>query len=209
MLNDIVEGAVDMSVSDEQTPENWGFKELNDLLLPIIPLKPIELTEEIKKMNKDEFKHMLKELATKFYESKEAEFPDAEQVREIERVVLLKVIDNKWMSHIDDMDQLRQGIGLQAYGQRDPLVEYKMSGYEMFEAMTAGIQEDTVRLLMHVKIEEKAEREEVAQVTGTNKDDSLGKKPVQRAADKVYPNDPCPCGSGKKYKQCCGRKLMK
>ena len=131
MLNDVVEGAVDMSISDEQTPENWGFKELNDLLLPIIPLKPIELTEEIKKMNKDEFKHMLKELATKFYESKEAEFPDAEQVREIERVVLLKVIDNKWMSHIDDMDQLREGIGLQAYGNRDPLVEYKMSAYEI------------------------------------------------------------------------------
>ena len=148
---------------------------------------------------------MLKEEAVKLYEEKEAEFPEAEQIREIERVVLLKVIDNKWMSHIDDMDQLRQGIGLQAYGQRDPLVEYKMNGYEMFEAMTASIQEDTVRLLMHVKIEEKAEREEVAQVTGTNKDDSLGKKPVQRAAQKVYPNDPCPCGSGKKYKQCCGR----
>ena len=145
MLNDIVEGAVDMSISDEQTPENWGFKELNDLLLPIIPLKPIELTDEISKMSKDEFKHMLKELATKFYESKEAEFPDAEQVREIERVVLLKVIDNKWMSHIDDMDQLREGIGLQAYGNRDPLVEYKMNAYEMFDDMTAAIREDTIR----------------------------------------------------------------
>ena len=154
MLNDIVEGAVDMSVSDEQTPENWGFKELNDLLLPIIPLKPIELTDEISKMSKDEFKHMLKELATKFYESKEAEFPDAEQVREIERVVLLKVIDNKWMSHIDDMDQLREGIGLQAYGQRDPLVEYKMSGYQMFDEMTAAIREDTVRILMHIRVEQ-------------------------------------------------------
>ena len=159
MLNDVVEGAVDMSISDEQTPENWGFKELNDLLLPIIPLKPIELTEEIKKMNKDEFKHMLKELATKFYESKEAEFPDAEQVREIERVVLLKVIDNKWMSHIDDMDQLREGIGLQAYGNRDPLVEYKMSAYEMFDDMTAAIREDTLRILCHIRVEEKVERE--------------------------------------------------
>ena len=208
MLNDVVEGAVDMSISDEQTPENWGFKELNDLLLPIIPLKPIELTEEIKKMNKDEFKHMLKELATKFYESKEAEFPDAEQVREIERVVLLKVIDNKWMSHIDDMDQLREGIGLQAYGNRDPLVEYKMSAYEMFDDMTAAIREDTIRILCHIRVEEKVEREPAAKVTGTNRDDSAARAPQRRQTQKIYPNDPCPCGSGKKYKQCCGRKPL-
>jgi len=208
MLNDIVEGAVDMSVSDEQNPENWGFKELNDLLLPIIPLKPIELTDEISKMSKDEFKHMLKELATKFYESKEAEFPDAEQVREIERVVLLKVIDNKWMSHIDDMDQLREGIGLQAYGNRDPLVEYKMNAYEMFDDMTAAIREDTIRILCHIRVEEKVEREPAAKVTGTNRDDSAARTPQKRQTQKIYPNDPCPCGSGKKYKQCCGRKPL-
>ena len=208
MLNDIVEGAVDMSISDEQTPENWGFKELNDLLLPIIPLKPIELTDEISKMSKDEFKHMLKELATKFYESKEAEFPDAEQVREIERVVLLKVIDNKWMSHIDDMDQLREGIGLQAYGNRDPLVEYKMNAYEMFDDMTAAIREDTIRILCHIRVEEKVEREPAAKVTGTNRDDSAARTPQRRQTQKIYPNDPCPCGSGKKYKQCCGRKPL-
>ena len=208
MLNDIVEGAVDMSVSDEQNPENWGFKELNDLLLPIIPLKPIELTDEISKMSKDEFKHMLKELATKFYESKEAEFPDAEQVREIERVVLLKVIDNKWMSHIDDMDQLREGIGLQAYGNRDPLVEYKMNAYEMFDDMTAAIREDTIRILCHIRVEEKVEREPAAKVTGTNRDDSAARAPQRRQTQKIYPNDPCPCGSGKKYKQCCGRKPL-
>ena len=208
MLNDIVEGAVDMSISDEQTPENWGFKELNDLLLPIIPLKPIELTDEISKMSKDEFKHMLKELATKFYESKEAEFPDAEQVREIERVVLLKVIDNKWMSHIDDMDQLRQGIGLQAYGQRDPVVEYKMNAYEMFEAMTAAITEETVRILFHIRVEQKVEREPAAKVTGTNRDTSAPQAPKVRQVQKIYPNDPCPCGSGKKFKQCHGRDLM-
>ena len=208
MLNDIVEGAVDMSVSDEQTPENWGFKELNDLLLPIIPLKPIELTDEISKMNKEEFKHMLKEMATKFYESKEAEFPDAEQVREIERVVLLKVIDNKWMSHIDDMDQLREGIGLQAYGNRDPLVEYKMNAYEMFDDMTAAIREDTIRILCHIRVEEKVEREPAAKVTGTNRDDSAARAPQRRQTQKIYPNDPCPCGSGKKYKQCCGRKPL-
>ena len=208
MLNDIVEGAVDMSVSDEQTPENWGFKELNDLLLPIIPLKPIELTDEISKMSKDEFKHMLKELATKFYESKEAEFPDAEQVREIERVVLLKVIDNKCMSHIDDMDQLREGIGLQAYGNRDPLVEYKMNAYEMLDDMTAAIREDTIRILCHIRVEEKVEREPAAKVTGTNRDDSAARAPQRRQTQKIYPNDPCPCGSGKKYKQCCGRKPL-
>ena len=208
MLNDVVEGAVDMSISDEQTPENWGFKELNDLLLPIIPLKPIELTDEISRMSKDEFKHMLKELATKFYESKEAEFPDAEQVREIERVVLLKVIDNKWMSHIDDMDQLREGIGLQAYGNRDPLVEYKMNAYEMFDDMTAAIREDTIRILCHIRVEEKVEREPAAKVTGTNRDDSAARAPQRRQTQKIYPNDPCPCGSGKKYKQCCGRKPL-
>ena len=208
MISDVVENTVDTFIGDDQDPQEWDLSGLNEILLPIIPFEMITV-ERIGCKNKAELKHALKQEGTKLYEAKEAEFPNPEMIRELERVFLLKVIDRKWMNHIDDMEQLRQGIGLQAYGQRDPLVEYKMSGYEMFEAMTAGIQEDTVRLLMHVKIEEKAEREEVAQVTGTNKDDSLGKKPVQRAADKVYPNDPCPCGSGKKYKQCCGRKLMK
>ncbi len=204
MIADVVENAVDTFIGDDQEPEEWDMAGLNETLLPIIPFEPIS-AERLDCKNKAGLKHALKQEATRLYEAKEAEFPNPEMIRELERVFLLKVIDRKWMNHIDDMEQLRQGIGLQAYGQRDPLVEYKMSGYEMFEAMTAGIQEDTVRLLMHVKIEEKAEREEVAQVTGTNKDDSLGKKPVQRAAQKVYPNDPCPCGSGKKYKQCCGR----
>ena len=204
MIADVVENAVDTFIGDDQEPEEWDMSGLNETLLPIIPFEPIS-AERLECKNKAGLKHALKQEATRLYEAKEAEFPNPEMIRELERVFLLKVIDRKWMNHIDDMEQLRQGIGLQAYGQRDPLVEYKMSGYEMFEAMTAGIQEDTVRLLMHVKIEEKAEREEVAQVTGTNKDDSLGKKPVQRAAQKVYPNDPCPCGSGKKYKQCCGR----
>ena len=208
MISDVVENTVDTFIGDDQDPQEWDLSGLNETLLPIIPFEMITV-ERIGCKNKAELKHALKQEGTKLYEAKEAEFPNPEMIRELERVFLLKVIDRKWMNHIDDMEQLRQGIGLQAYGQRDPLVEYKMSGYEMFEAMTAGIQEDTVRLLMHVKIEEKAEREEVAQVTGTNKDDSLGKKPVQRVADKVYPNDPCPCGSGKKYKQCCGRKLMK
>ncbi|GLB30798.1 protein translocase subunit SecA [Lacrimispora amygdalina] len=205
MVTDIVENAVDLSISEDQSPEEWDLNELNTLLLPVIPLQPVTLPED-GKVRKNELKHMLKEEAIKLYETKEAEFPEGEQIREIERVILLKVIDNKWMSHIDDMDQLRQGIGLQAYGQRDPLVEYKMSGYQMFDEMTAAIREDTVRILFHIRVEQKVEREPAAKVTGTNKDDSSVKAPVKKADNKVYPNDPCPCGSGKKYKQCCGRK---
>ena len=208
MVTDIVENAVEMSISDDQTPENWDLKELNSLLLPIVPLKPITLTDEMKKMKKKELMHNLKEQAIKLYEAKEAEFPESEQMREIERVILLKVIDNKWMAHIDDMDQLREGIGLQAYGQRDPVVEYKMSAYEMFEGMTAAIREDTVRILFHIRVEQKVEREPAAKVTGTNKDDTSVKAPKKRDVQKIYPNDPCPCGSGKKYKQCCGRKPL-
>lgn len=206
MITDIVENAVDISISEDQGPEAWDLTELNSLLLSIIPLKPITLTGDQQNMKKNELKHMLKEEAIKLYETKEAEFPDAEQVREIERIILLKVIDNKWMSHIDDMDQLREGIGLQAYGQRDPLVEYKMNGYEMFDGMTAAIREDTVRILFHIRVEQKVEREPAVQVTSTNRDDSALRGPVKRNENKVYPNDPCPCGSGKKYKQCCGRK---
>ncbi len=207
MVTDIVEHAVDMAVPDDASADSWDIKELNDLLLPIIPLEPVKLTDEQKSsMKKNELKHMLKEAAIKLYEAKEAQFPDSEQIREVERVILLKVIDNKWMSHIDDMEQLRQGIGLQAYGQRDPLVEYKMSAYEMFDGMTAAVKEDTVRILFHIRVEQKVEREPAAKVTGTNKDDSAVKAPVRKIEHKVYPNDPCPCGSGKKYKQCCGRK---
>ncbi len=205
MITDIVESSVDTAINDDLEPEEWDLKELNTLLLPIVPLHPVVL-DRVSKKTKNGLKHQLKEEAVRLYESKEAEFPEAENIREIERVILLRVIDRKWMDHIDDMDQLRQGVGLQAYGQRDPLVEYKMNGYEMFDAMTANIKQDTVRMLLHVKVEQKVEREEVAKVTGTNKDDSLQKGPKMRAETKVYPNDPCPCGSGKKYKQCCGRK---
>ncbi len=205
MISDTVENTVDTFIGDDQEPEEWDLTGLNETLLPVIPLETVTV-ERLGCRTKAEMKHALKQEATRLYEAKEAEFPNAELIRELERVFLLKTIDRKWMNHIDDMDQLRQGIGLQAYGQRDPLVEYKMSGYEMFEAMTNSIQEDTVRILLHIRVEEKAEREEVAKVTGTNKDASLAKKPVQRTAQKVYPNDPCPCGSGKKYKQCCGRK---
>ena len=205
MISDIVENTIDTFIGDDQEPEEWDLTGLNESLLPVIPIEPVTV-ERLGCRNKAEMKHGLKQEATRLYEAKEAEFPNPELIRELERVFLLKTIDRKWMNHIDDMDQLRQGIGLQAYGHRDPLVEYKMSGYEMFEAMTNSIQEDTVRILMHIRVEEKAEREEVAKVTGTNKDDSLAKKPIQRAAQKVYPNDKCPCGSGLKYKQCCGRK---
>ena len=204
MITDITENAVDISIGDEGDADEWDYNELNTLLLPTVPIEPVT-RERVLKPKKNGLKQQLKEEAVKLYESKEAEFPDAEAIREIERVILLKVIDRKWMDHIDDMEQLRQGIGLQAYGQRDPLVEYKMNGYEMFDEMTQNIKEETVRLLFHIKIEQKVEREQVAQVTGTNKDESLTKAPAKRAAAKVYPNDPCPCGSGKKYKQCCGR----
>ena len=205
MITDIAENAVDISISDEADIDDWDFGELNTLLLPTIPLRPVN-TGRVLKPKKNSLKQQLKEEAVKLYETKEAEFPNPEAMREIERVILLKVIDRKWMDHIDDMDQLRQGVGLQAYGQRDPLVEYKLNGYEMFDEMTQNIKEETVRLLFHVRIEQKVEREQVAKVTGTNKDDSLQKAPVKREAVKIYPNAPCPCGSGKKYKQCCGRK---
>ncbi len=206
MVADIVEHAVDMAIAEDSTADTWDLNELNSLLLPIVPLEPVVLSDQQRQtMKKKELSHMLKEKAVKLYEAKEAEFPEAEQIREIERVILLKVIDNKWMSHIDDMDQLRQGIGLQAYGQRDPLVEYKMSAYEMFDGMTAAVKEDTVRILFHIRVEQKVEREPAAKVTGTNRDESLSKAPVRKTVQKIYPNDPCPCGSGKKYKQCCGR----
>ncbi len=206
MITDIVENCVDMSINDDADVADWNFGELNTLLIPSIPVEPLT-PARVAKPKKNSLKQQLKEEAVKLYESKEAEFPNAEAIRELERVILLKVIDRKWMDHIDDMEQLRQGIGLQAYGQRDPLVEYKMSGYDMFDEMTQNIKEETVRMLLHIKVEQKVEREQVAKVTGTNKDDSVAKAPAKRANAKIYPNDPCPCGSGKKYKQCCGRKV--
>ena len=205
MITDITENCVDICIGDDTDFEDWDYNELNTLLLPTIPLQPINASRVLKP-KKNSLKQQLKEEAVKLYESKEAEFPEPEAIREIERVILLKVIDRKWMDHIDDMDQLRQGAGLQAYGQKDPLVEYKLNGYEMFDDMTQNIKEETVRNLFRVRIEQKVEREQVAKVTGTNKDDTVQKGPVKRMEAKVYPNDPCPCGSGKKYKQCCGKK---
>ena len=204
MITDFVESVVNCCINDDKDAKEWDYKEINELLLPTIPLAPVEYNDTIK--NKNELLHSLKEQAVKFYEDKEALFTEPEQIREIERVVLLKVIDRKWMDHIDDMDQLKQGIGLQAYGQKDPVIQYKMMGYDMFDTMTQGITEDTVRLLMHIQVEQKVEREQVAKVTGTNKDEGPSVKgPVKRVEKKIYPNDPCPCGSGKKYKNCCGR----
>ena len=203
---DIVDNAVDMTIAEDKKPEDWDVRELNNMLLPVIPIAPIKMSEEeFKKLNKESLKQLLKEKAIRLYEEKEALFPDPEQLREAERVVLLKVIDNKWMNHIDDMTQLREGIGLVSYGNKDPLVEYKTEGYEMFEGMIASIKEDTVRVLYHLQVEQKVEREPAAKITGTNRDDSAAKAPVKRAIRKIYPNDPCPCGSGKKFKQCHGR----
>ena len=205
MITDIVETCVDISINDDVDAEEWDFKELNALLLPTVPLEPVTL-ERVNKAKKNSLKQQLKEEAVKLYEAKEAEFSESETIRELERVILLKVIDRKWMSHIDDMDQLRIGIGLQAYGHKDPIVEYKIHGYEMFDEMTQNIKEETVRALFHVRVEQSVQREQVAKATGTNKDASVVKAPVKKDDEKVYPNDPCPCGSGKKFKQCCGKK---
>ena len=205
-IQDIVDNAVDMTITEEGTPETWDMQGLNNLLLPVIPLSPLKLSaEQFASMKRDELKQLLKSEAIKLYEEKEAEFPDPEQMREIERVILLRVIDNKWMSHIDDMTQLREGIGLVAFGQKDPLVEYKTEGYAMFDDMTAAIKEDTVRILYHIKVQQKVEREPAAKITGTNRDDTAKAAPKKREVRKIYPNDPCPCGSGKKFKQCHGR----
>ncbi len=206
MITDITENAVDTCISDDAHAEQWDLNELNSLLLPIVPLEPVELDRVEHK--KDSLKQQLKEEAVRLYEAKEAEFPQEEAIREVERVILLKVIDRKWMDHIDDMDQLRQGIGLATYANKNPVAEYKMSGYDMFDSMTAAIKEDTVKLLFHIKVEQKVEREQVAKVTGTNKDDTVQRGPVKREAVKVYPNSPCPCGSGKKFKYCCMNKMM-
>ncbi len=208
MITDVVEKCVSSIIGDESLPEEWDIAELNNVLRPIVPIQKIVLTEEEEKhATKAELIQRLKEEAVKVYEAKEAEFPDADQIREVERIILLKVIDRKWMDHIDDMDQLRQGIGLQAYGQRDPVVEYKFAGFDMFDAMIDAITEETVKALTHIQIEQKVEREQVAKVTGTNKDETVAAKPKTREGKKIQPNDPCPCGSGKKYKMCCGRKF--
>ena len=206
MITEYVENMTDRFASPDAASEDWDLQGLEVNLHNVIPQLELPAPEECQDMRQKELKHLLKERAVKAYEAKEAEFPEAEQIREVERVVLLKVIDARWMDHIDDMEQLRQGIGLQAYGQRDPLVEYKMMGYDMFGEMTNQIAESTLRTLFHIRVEQKVEREEVAKVTGTNKDDSAVRAPKKREEKKIYPNDPCPCGSGKKYKQCCGRK---
>ena len=205
-IQDIIENYVDANVPEDATAKDWDLSGLNDTLMSIIPLPKLQLTEEqFNSMTKNEFKQLLKEEAIKLYEQKEASFPNPEQLREVERVILLRVIDQKWMNHIDDMDIIRDGIGLQAYGQKDPLVEYKIQGYQMFGDMTRAIKEDTVRILYPIQVEPKVEREQQAQVTGTNRDDTLVQAPKKRSIRKIYPNDPCPCGSGKKYKQCHGR----
>ena len=205
MMSDVVERKVDQCISDETDKSEWDLAELNQALRPVIPVQPVT-AEKVAGMKVSEVKQYLKEEATRLYEAKEAEFPDQDKIRELERVVLLKVVDARWMNHIDDMEQLRQGIGLAAYGNQDPKVEYRIVGYQMFEEMSQSIQEETLRMMYHVKVEQEAKREEVAKPIATNKDGGSAPKPVVRKDKKVYPNDPCPCGSGKKYKNCCGRK---
>ncbi|MBQ9463681.1 MAG: SEC-C domain-containing protein, partial [Lachnospiraceae bacterium] len=207
MITDTVEHTVDRVIPEGTPAQEWNLAELNAELRSVIPLSPIAFTDEqLAGLSKAQLKQDLKQEAFRLYEAKEAELPEPEKMRELERVILLRVVDNKWMNHIDDMDQLRQGIGLQAMAQKDPLVEYKNIGFDMFDEMNESIETDTVRLLTHIRIEQKVEREEVAKVTGTNKDDTAKKDPKKRENKKIYPNDPCPCGSGKKYKQCCMNK---
>ena len=205
MIHSIIDRCIDEHINESVPRDEWDLEGMYESLRRIIPLNPIKLVG-VTAVTKDGYKEQLKKLAVEQYEAKEAEFPSPETMREVERVFLLKVIDNKWTYHIDDMDQLRQGIGLQAYAGKDPVIEYKLASYDMFDEMSNSIQEDTVRLLFTVQVEKKVEREQVAKVTGTNKDDTSVKAPVKRATEKVYPNDPCPCGSGKKYKQCCMKK---
>jgi preprotein translocase subunit SecA len=206
MINETVEEIVNRNISEDLEPVEWDMKALNQELADVFPIEKVELSEEdMSKIQKQDLIQCIKESCTKLYEEKETEFPEPEMIREAERVILLKVIDRKWMDHIDDMDQMRQSIGLRAYGQRDPLVEYKFAGYDMFNDMTASIRQDTVKAMMHLRVEQKVEREEVAKVTGTNKDDTSVKAPVRRKSAKIGRNDPCPCGSGLKYKQCCGK----
>ena len=204
MIKDVCAAKIGMVVRQDANYESWDLNELNELLLNIFPIQPITIND-VKGKKADEFIEQMQERLVKLYEEKEKEFSNEEEIREIERVFLLKVIDVKWMDHIDNMELLRQGISMQAYGQKDPLVEYRNTGFDMFDEMTAAIQEEIVKLLLHIKVEQKVEREQVAKVTGTNKDDSAVRAPKKREAAKIYPNDPCPCGSGKKYKQCCGR----
>ncbi len=207
MMDDTIANYVGRVASSEADPSEWDMTELNDMLRPIVPFpEKIELDEEEKeKGNVEHLTKRLQEEAEKLYQEKEEELTEGgADMRELERIVLLKIVDQKWMNNIDDMDQLRQGIGLQSYGSRDPVVEYKLAGYEMFNDMTNSIKEDTTRAMFHIRLKEKVEREQVAKVTGTNKDETLKKGPVKKDK-KIGRNDPCPCGSGKKYKNCCGR----
>ncbi|MBR5739283.1 MAG: SEC-C domain-containing protein, partial [Lachnospiraceae bacterium] len=207
MVTDVCDNVVNLYIPDDTPAAEWDLSEMNQALTRVIPMEKVTVPLETAKKDytKNMLMHTVKERAVKLYEEKEAEFSDIEQMRELERVVLLKVIDHRWMDHIDDMDQLRQGIGLMAYGNKDPLTEYKIAGFDMFNSMMAGIREDTVRSIYHARVEQPEEREQVAKITGTNKDNSRAKEPVKRSDAKIYPNDPCPCGSGKKYKQCHGR----
>ncbi|MBP3238729.1 MAG: preprotein translocase subunit SecA [Lachnospiraceae bacterium] len=207
MLREIIERTVDTHIGEDQNPEEWDIPEVNSKLLNIFPrLEIVPDKEYLEHVTKKSLKEDLIEKALKQYEAQEAQFPEAEQFREAERVILLKAIDTRWMQHIDDMDQLRQGIGLQALGQRDPAQEYKIQGFDMFEEMTQGIAEDTVKMIMHITVKQEVKREEVAKVTGTNREDNTVSRTVKRSDKKIMPNDPCPCGSGKKYKFCHGRK---
>ena len=209
MITDTVGSYVGRIASSEVDPSEWDMGELSAMLDPIVPFGKIQLTDEEKnKGNANALTKRLQDKALEMYEERcKEEFESEEQLAEIERVIILKTVDRKWMDNIDDMEQLRQGIGLQGYGNKDPLVEYKLAGYDMFNDMIASIKEETARIMFHVRLKprEEVKREQVAKETGTNKDETLKKEPTKRKAKKIGRNDPCPCGSGQKYKNCCGR----
>ena len=207
MIDQIIDRIVDRYIADDTPVDQWDMLGFNEGIHEVIPVKGSFMIPEDKKstVTKDSFKDDMKKIAHRLYELKEKEINDDEKMRELERVIMLKVIDSRWMDHIDDMDQMRQGISLQSYAQKDPLIEYKYASYDMFEEMSNSIQLDTVKTLYRVRVVTEAKREEVAKPMFTNKDDSLTAKPKQRTTAKVGRNDPCPCGSGKKYKNCCGR----
>ncbi len=207
-IDSFIERTVDQYIAGEEYPEDWNIKGLLEYMEQFfLPEDALKYTkDEINDLTRQKLISDLKAIADDQYALKEEEF-GTERLRELERVILLRVVDSKWMDHIDDMERLRQGIGLRAYAQRDPIIEYKEEGYIMYEAMLQAVNEDIIKLLFNIRAESKMERQQVAKPVAASggSDDSLHSKPVVRNSPKVGRNDPCPCGSGLKYKKCCGK----
>lgn len=203
MIEEIVDENMVVFTVDKY-PENWDIEGYERFLSSLISSNVKLKIEDIESLTKEKLREITLNLIEKIYERKEEEF-QPERFREIERVVLLKTVDSKWIDHIDAMDQLRQGISLRAMGNEDPVRAYTKEGFEMFEGLISSIKEDTVKILLRIQEKETIKRKSVAKVTGTNKDGAESKQQTVVKGEKVGRNDPCPCGSGKKYKKCCGR----